>query len=68
MQNFKREEVIKKYPQYVERWNNFENTLTDKNKFEMIKEFSLPKPNLIPLSDVYIFKNMNSGTDCGCSN
>ena len=67
MQNFKREEVIKKYPQYVERWNNFENTLTDKNKFEMIKEFSLPKPNLIPLSDVYVFKNMNNGTDCGCS-
>jgi hypothetical protein len=56
MQNFKRKEVREKFPVYATRWNEFESKLNDPRKYELIKEFVLPKPNLIPLSDVYVYK------------
>jgi len=58
MQNFKRKEVRTKYPVYAQNWDSFEKTLNDETKYEVIKEFVLPKPNLIPLSDVYIYKKL----------
>jgi len=58
MQNFKKPEVAAKYPFYVDKWNNFEQQVLDPNNFELIKEFTLPKPNLVDLSDVYIYKNL----------
>lgn len=58
MSNYKRPEVKKAFPYYSQRWKNFENKLQNKNEFELIKDFSLPKPNIIPLSDVYIYKNL----------
>ncbi len=58
MSNYKRPEVKKVYPYYSERWAEFENKLKNTNEFELVKVFSLPKPNLIPLSDVYIYKNL----------
>lgn len=59
MTNFKRPEVKQAYPNYVGRWEEFEQIITDPTKFELIKSFELPKPNLVPLSDVLIYKNLN---------
>lgn len=59
MQNFKRAEVKKTFPHYAQRMEEFENTILDINKFRLIKSYILPKPNLIPLSDVYIYENIN---------
>ena len=58
MANFKRPEIQKAYPEYVKRWQAFESELMDPSKYELVKTFELPKPNLIPLSDVYIYKNI----------
>lgn len=51
--------VTQKYKNYAQKWLEFEKNLNDANKFLLIKEFSNPKPNLIPLSDVYIYKRVN---------
>jgi hypothetical protein len=59
MENFKRSDVVKKYPYYAQRWNEFENMLEDTNKYELVKDFTLIKPNLIPLSDVHIYKSLD---------
>ena len=59
MSYYKNEIVKYKYPVYFNRWNEFENSLFSTKDFEMIKEFTLTKPNLANLSDVYIFKNLN---------
>lgn len=58
MSNYKRPEVIKAYPELTRRWQDFEDKLQNSSEFELIKEFTLPKPNLIPLSDVYIYRNL----------
>lgn len=55
MENFKKEELKKRYPRYSQVWQEFENTVLDPTKFKLIKEYVLPKPNLIPLSDVYVY-------------
>ncbi|MBD3365865.1 phospholipid carrier-dependent glycosyltransferase [candidate division WWE3 bacterium] len=57
MNNYKREEVQEKYPFYSERWEEFETTVKNPEKFQLIKEFTLPKPNLVNLSDVHIYEN-----------
>ncbi len=59
MQNFKRPEVANKFPFYNEAWTNFENTVLDPAHFTMIRSFELPKPNLIDVSDVYIFERVS---------
>lgn len=59
MENFKRPEVVAEYPLYASRWKAFEDEILDPTKFKLIKTFVLPKPNLIPLSDVFIYKNLN---------
>lgn len=56
--NYKRPEVKKSYPIYYAAWDNFEKQLNNPNSFELIKGFTLPKPNLIPLSDVFIYRNL----------
>ena len=56
MTNFKRKEVIETYPLYSKEWQNFEDTVTKSDKFSLVKSFVLPKPNLVPLSDVSIYK------------
>ncbi len=58
LSNYKRPEVRKAYPVYSTAWENFEKQLHDTNNFELIEKFTLPKPNLIPLSDVYIYRNL----------
>lgn len=58
MENFKRPEVVNAYSNYANAWNNFEKTVLNAQNFELIAEFSLSKPNLIPLSDVYVYKNL----------
>jgi hypothetical protein len=58
MQNFKRPEVRQKYPYYAQKWDEFEQTLQDKSKFELIKDFTLPKPSIVPLSDVFIYRKL----------
>ncbi len=56
MENFKRKEVRKAYPFYVSRWDEFEYTVVYSGEYQLEKVFELPKPNLIPLSDVTIYK------------
>ena len=58
-ENFKRPQVREQFPFYAEKWDAFEQTIQDPNQFELINQFVLPKPNLIPLSDVYIYQNLN---------
>lgn len=59
MENHKRTEVKRAFPEYSARWDKFEDTINSTEKFEMIRKFTLPKPNLIPLSDVYIYRNLD---------
>jgi hypothetical protein len=59
MQNFKGPEVVKEYPFYAQTWADFEKTVEDPNKFELVKDFTTTKPSLIPLSDVFIYKRIN---------
>jgi len=59
MENYKRPAVRNTYPFYYKKWYNFEKSLEDTNRFELVKEFVLSKPNLIPLSDVYIYRNLS---------
>ncbi len=58
MENFKRAEVIRAFPNYSKAWLSFEMNVQDPQKFQLIKEFSITKPNLIPLSDVFIYKRL----------
>ena len=59
MDYYKNSIVQKRFPNYFERWNNFEKTVMDPNQFELIQEYVLPKPNLVNLSDVYIYKKLH---------
>ena len=59
MSNFKRKEVIDEYTEYTNRWKEFENNVMDPTNFELVGQFERTKPNLIPLSDVYIYKNLD---------
>ena len=58
MNNFKRREVRERYPFYTQKWEEFENTIKNPKYFALEKEFTLPKPNLANLSDVYIYKRV----------
>lgn len=58
--NFKKDYVKKHYPDYSKNWRGFENKLKNTNEFELIKSFELPKPNIITLSNMYIYKNLNN--------
>ncbi|KKT68758.1 MAG: hypothetical protein UW65_C0035G0002 [candidate division WWE3 bacterium GW2011_GWB1_44_4] len=58
MQWYKHPIVMKKYPSYYTAWQEFEDQLTDAKKYELVKSFVLAKPNLIPLSDVYVYKRL----------
>jgi len=58
LQNHKRSAVKQKYPFYYETWNKFENKLANPEQFKLLNQFVLPKPNLIPLSDVFIYENL----------
>ncbi len=56
---YKKDEIREIYPFYYDKWKVFETNLQDKGKFKLAKEFVLPKPNLIPLSDVLIYEKVN---------
>jgi hypothetical protein len=62
MQNHKRPEIREKYEYYYEFWHDFETTVQNPNEYELVQAFTLSKPNLIPLSDVFIYKNLNTIT------
>ena len=53
--DYKRSEVITKYPEYTKAWQEFERMVTSSEKFSLIKTFSTTNPNLIPVSEVYIY-------------
>ena len=57
MENFKRVPVRERYVEYAKRWESFENVVTNTQDFSLIKTFKLSTPNLIPLSNVYIYEN-----------
>lgn len=56
-------EVVKKYPYYAAKWADFEKSLTDPNRFVLIKFFGLADPNLIPLSNVSIYQTVSRVPD-----
>lgn len=61
MTNFKRPEVVKKFPYYAQKWQEFENAVLDERKFDLVQSFALPKTfigisNLVNLSDVFVYK------------
>jgi hypothetical protein len=58
MENLKRDAVRAAFPHYTQRMEEFESTILNQEKFKLIKSFVLPKPNLIPLSDVFIYENL----------
>ena len=58
MLNFKQPEVVKKYPYYSQKWVEFENEVENSSNYKLIKSFTLPKPNLAELSDVFIYENV----------
>ena len=60
MQYYKKPEIKKAFPVYVEKWEQFEQTILDESKFKLVKEFVLHKPNLVNLSDVFIYENLSS--------
>lgn len=59
MENFKRPAVVNAYPNYANAWSNFEKTVQNPKYFALVKDFALTKPNLIPLSDVFIYKQVS---------
>lgn len=59
MSYFKNPIISEKYPTYVAAWYSFESTIQNKENFELIRSFSLPKPDLINVSDVHVYKNLN---------
>jgi predicted AlkP superfamily phosphohydrolase/phosphomutase len=59
LEYYKKTIIQKNFPLYSAKWSDFENKLQDTKYYELIKEYVLPKPNLIPLSDVYIYKNLS---------
>lgn len=59
MKNFKRKQVREKFPFYAEKWDFFEEQIYKSGNFKLIKVFELPKPNLIPLSNVFIYENLS---------
>ena len=56
IQNYRKHVVSEKYPSYAKAWVDFENLITMSDKFELIKKFETTKSNLIPLSNIYIYK------------
>ena len=59
LENHKRPEVKNTFPEYYLRWDNFVRELNSPGKFELTKDFTLSKPNLISLSDVFIYRNLD---------
>lgn len=56
MENHKKGPVIEKYPTFANKWNAFENLLNSPD-FKLIKSFEMSQPNLIPLSNIYVYEN-----------
>jgi hypothetical protein len=56
MENYHRPEVRTSYPDLVKRWDEFQNMYKNETTVELIKKFEQPEPNLIPLSNVYIYE------------
>lgn len=50
--------VSGKYPYYAAKWSNFTAQLNDPAKFSLVNSFKTTNPNLIPLSEVYIYKKL----------
>ncbi len=50
--------VTAKYPFYTKAWADFESTVKSSD-FELIKSFALTNPELINVSNVYVYKNLH---------
>lgn len=46
------------FPNYYTTWKNFDDTIRKSQDFELVKSFEVKEPNLIPLSSVYVYKNL----------
>lgn len=53
--------VVDKYPYYASKWAVFFDLINNRRNFELIKVFDTAQPNLVPLSSVRIYKNINRG-------
>ena len=59
MEIYKKDVIAKRYKFYTDAWKEFEETVLDESKFALVKSFVNVKPNLVELSDVYIYKSVN---------
>lgn len=60
MKNFKKNSIKNKYPLYTQRWDAFEQTVSNPKYFILLNKFELPKPDLINVSDVYIYERVKA--------
>lgn len=59
MEIYKKGVLTEKYRFYTDAWREFEENVLDESKFTLVKSFVNVKPNLVELSDVYIYKSIN---------
>lgn len=58
MDNYDNPYLQQKFPLYVSWWIDFENKVFDQTRYKLVKSFVLPKPNLVELSDVFIYQSL----------
>jgi hypothetical protein len=51
-------EVVATYPRYAQAWREFTAALADPAKFTLLQTFAGSEPNLIPLSNVAIYRKV----------
>ncbi len=58
LDSYKKDFIQKEHPYYFEKWERFESLVTTSKDFENVYEKSISKPNLINVSDVYVYKRV----------
>jgi len=58
LDSYKKDFIQKEHHYYFEKWKSFETIVTTSSDFENVYEKSIPKPNLINVSDVYVYKKV----------
>ena len=56
--NYNNDYVIKNYPDYNYSWLSFENEINNPNSFAIIKKFETVNPDLLGISNIYIYEKV----------
>ncbi len=59
---YKNAHVKEKFPFYYYAWRDFETTVQDTANFRLLRAFKLTNPNLIEVSEIYIYENLSIPT------